>query len=119
MKLWIGGDGLTSLSKSTRGSVVTPQAFASGAVTVGAVNGSDGVGNKIESFSSLGPVTLRFPQPTQIQSPVLVAPDGINVDAAGTYFAGSLFPDGNFYGTSARPPMPGELRHSSGARSLL
>ncbi|MEA3178926.1 MAG: hypothetical protein QOI59_2449 [Gammaproteobacteria bacterium] len=104
VKLWIGGDGLTSLSKSSTGSVVTPQAFASGAVTVGAVNGSDGVGNSIESFSSLGPATLTFPQQTHIQAPVLVAPDGVNVDAAGTYFAGSLFPDGNFYGTSAAAP---------------
>ena len=104
LKLWIGGDGLTSLSKPTTGSVVTPQAYASGAVTVGAVNGSDGVGNRIEPFSSIGPVTLIFPQQTQVQAPVLVAPDGINVDATGTYFAGSLFPDGNFYGTSASAP---------------
>jgi hypothetical protein len=104
LKLWVGGDGLTSLSKPTTGSVVTPQAFASGAVTVGAVNGSDGVGNKIESFSSLGPITIAFPAATKIQAPVLVAPDGINVDAAGTYFAGNLFPDGNFYGTSASAP---------------
>lgn len=104
LKLWIGGDGLTTLSKSTTGSVVTPQAFASGVVTVGAVNGSDAVGDKIEPFSSLGPATLTFPQQSHIQAPVLVAPDGVNVDAAGTYFAGSLFPDGNFYGTSAAVP---------------
>lgn len=104
LKLWIGGDGLTSLSNPTRGSVVAPQAFASGAVTVGAVNGSDGIGNGIEPFSSLGPVTLSFPQLTRIQAPILVAPDGINVDAVGTDFAGYLFPDGNFYGTSASAP---------------
>ena len=104
LKLWVGGDGLTSLSKPTTGSVVTPQAFTGGAVTVGAVNGSDGVGNKIEAFSSLGPIAIEFPNPTRIQAPVLVAPDGINVDAAGTYFAGNLFPDGNFYGTSASAP---------------
>jgi hypothetical protein len=104
LKLWIGGDGFTTLSKSTSGSVVTPQAFASGVVTVGAVNGSDAVGNKIEPFSSLGPATLTFPQQSHIQAPVLVAPDGVNVDAAGTYFADSLFPDGNFYGTSASAP---------------
>jgi len=104
LKLWIGGDGLTTLSKPTVGSVVTPQAYANGAVTVGAVNGSDGVGNKIEAFSSVGPATLLFPQQTQVQVPLLVAPDGINVDATGTYFAGSLFPDGNFYGTSASAP---------------
>jgi Subtilase family len=104
LKLWIGGDGLTTLSRPTTGGVVTPQAFATGAVTVGAVNGSDGVGNEIEAFSSVGPATLLFPQQTQIQVPLLVAPDGINVDATGTYFAGSLFPDGNFYGTSASAP---------------
>jgi hypothetical protein len=104
LKLWIGGDGLTTLSKPTVGSVVTPQAYANGAVTVGAVNGSDGVGNGIEAFSSVGPATLLFPQQTQVQVPLLVAPDGINVDATGTYFAGSLFPDGNFYGTSASAP---------------
>ena len=104
LKLWIGGDGLTSVSNSTRGSVITPQAFASGAVTIGAVNGSDGVGSGIEPFSSLGPVTLVFPQLTQVQAPILVAPDGINVDAAGTDFAALLFPDGNFYGTSASVP---------------
>jgi hypothetical protein len=109
-KLWIGGDGLTSLSKSTTGSVVTPQAFVTGAVTVGAVNGSDAVGNKIESFSSLGPVTLIFPPDQKpVQAPILVAPDGISVDATGTYFANSLFPDGNFYGTSAAVPNAGAV----------
>jgi hypothetical protein len=104
LKLWVGGDGLTSLSKSTSGSIVTPQALAAGVVTVGAVNGSDGVGNSIEPFSSIGPITVLFPAAAQIQAPVLVAPDGIKVDAAGTYFQGSLFPDGNFYGTSAAVP---------------
>jgi len=108
-KLWIGGDGLTSLSKSTTGSVVTPQAFVTGAVTVGAVNGSDAMGNKIEPFSSLGPATLMFPSQKQIQAPIVVAPDGISVDAAGTYFANSLFPDGNFYGTSAAAPNAGAV----------
>jgi len=104
LKLWIGGDGLTSLSKPTAGSVVTPQAFAKDVISVGAVNGSDGGGNQIEPFSSVGPATLMFPQQTLVQAPVFVAPDGVSVDAAGTYFAGSLFPDGNFYGTSAAAP---------------
>jgi Subtilase family len=104
LKLWVGGDGLTTLSDPTVGSIVTPQAFAAGTVSVGAVNGSDGIGNHIESFSSIGPVTLLFPQETRIQAPILVAPDGINVDASGTDFAGNLFPDGNFYGTSAAAP---------------
>lgn len=104
LKLWVGGDGLTTLSNPTSGAIVSPQAFASGSISVGAVNGSDGVGNLIESFSSVGPVSVSFPTAGHIQAPVLVAPDGINVDAAGTYFAGSLFPDGNFYGTSAAAP---------------
>ncbi len=109
LKLWIGGDGLTSISKPTGGAIVTPQAFASGSVSVGAVNGSDGVGNAIESFSSIGPITVTFPASARIQAPVLVAPDGINVDAAGTYFASNLFPDGNFYGTSASAPNAGAV----------
>ncbi len=40
---------------------------------------------------------------------MLVAPDGISVDAASTFFAGSLFPDGNFYGTSASVPNAGAV----------
>jgi hypothetical protein len=104
LKLWVGGDGLTTLSLPTPGSFVTPQAFAPGVITVGAVNGSDGLGNSIEAFSSRGPITVAFPSPAKIQAPVLVAPDGIYVDAAGTYFSSSLFPDGNFYGTSAAAP---------------
>jgi hypothetical protein len=104
LKLWIGGDGLTSISDPTAGSVVTPQAFAHGVISVGAVNGSDAIGNNIETFSSLGPISIFFPTAAKIQAPVLVAPDGINVDAAGTYFVNYLFPDGNFYGTSASAP---------------
>jgi hypothetical protein len=104
LKLWVGGDGLTTLSVSTAGSFLTPQAFAPGAITVGAVNGSDGVGNNIEAFSSRGPITVVFPAQATIQAPIFVAPDGIYVDTAGTYFASSLFPDGNFYGTSAAAP---------------
>ncbi len=109
LKLWFGGDGLTSISTPTAGSVVSPQAFASGAITIGAVNGSDGVGNSIETFSSLGPITVAFPSLNQIHAPVLVAPDGIKVDATGTYFASLLFPDGNFYGTSAAVPNAGAV----------
>ncbi len=104
LKLWVGGDGLTALSLPTPGSVVTPQAFAPGVITVGAVKGSDGIGNSIEAFSSRGPITVVYPGAAKIQAPVLVAPDGIYVDAAGTYFASLLFPDGNFYGTSAAAP---------------
>jgi hypothetical protein len=104
LKLWVGGDGLTALSLPTPGSVVTPQAFAPGVITVGAVKGSDGIGNSIEAFSSRGPITVVYPSAAKLQAPVFVAPDGIYVDAAGTYFASLLFPDGNFYGTSAAAP---------------
>jgi hypothetical protein len=107
LKLWVGGDGLSFLSASTSGGVTAPQALAPGAITIGAVNGSDGVGNTIEHFSSLGPIKLPLSTSTPAQAPVLVAPDGINVDAAGTYFASDLFPDGNFYGTSASVPNAG------------
>jgi hypothetical protein len=104
LKLWVGGDGLTALSISTAGSFVSPQTFATGVISIGAVNGSDGVGNNIESFSSRGPITLVFPSAAKIPAPILTAPDGIYVDTAGTYFASEIFPDGNFYGTSAAAP---------------
>src|SRR5581483_4025303 len=61
LKLWIGGDGLTTISAPTGGSVVQPQAFAAGVVLIGAINGSDGTGNSIESYSSRGPLTVVFP----------------------------------------------------------
>jgi Subtilase family len=104
LKLWAGGDGLTMLSVSTSGGLVSPQAMAPGVLMVGAVNGSDGVGDAIEPFSSSGPLTVVYPASAQLQAPNLVAPDGIMVDAAGTYFESELFPDGNFYGTSAAVP---------------
>jgi hypothetical protein len=104
LKLWVGGDGLTTLSIPTFGSFVSPQTFAAGAISIGAVNGSDGVGNTIEPYSSRGPISVVYPTAAKLPAPMFVAPDGIYVDAAGTYFAGSLFPDGNFYGTSAAAP---------------
>jgi hypothetical protein len=104
LKLWVGGDGLTALSIPTPGSFVSPQTFAAGAISIGAVNGSDAVGNNIEAFSSRGPISVVFPSAAKLQAPLLVAPDGIYVDAASTYFSGELFPDGNFYGTSAAAP---------------
>ena len=104
LKLWAGGDGLTMFSVATSGGLLSPQSMAPGVLTVGAVNGSDGVGNTIESYSSTGPLSVVFPEVAQLQAPSLVAPDGIYVDAAGTYFESELFPDGNFYGTSAAVP---------------
>lgn len=113
LKLWAGGDGLTMLSVATSGALVSPQAMVPGLLTVGAVNGSDAVGDMIEPFSSTGPLTLAFPTRTQLQAPTLVAPDGISVDAEGTYFAADLFPDGNFYGTSA------SVANAAGVAALL
>jgi hypothetical protein len=113
LKLWAGGDGLTMLSVATPGALVSPQAMVPGLLTIGAVNGSDAIGNTIEPFSSTGPLTLPFPTPTQLQAPALVAPDGISVDAQGTYFASDLFPDGNFYGTSA------SVANAAGVAALL
>ena len=104
LKLWAGGDGLTMLSLPTDGSLISPQAMVPGTLSIGAVNGSDGVGDTIEAFSSSGPLKVVFPAPATLQAPALVAPDGIMVDATGTFFAGYLFPDGNFYGTSAAVP---------------
>ena len=104
LKLWAGGDGLTTLSVATPGGLVSPQAMVPGLLTIGAVNGSDGVGDTIEPFSSTGPLRVQFPAVAQLPAPTLVAPDGINDDATGTYFQGTLFPDGNFYGTSASVP---------------
>ncbi len=109
LKLWAGGDGLTMLSAATAGGVVSPQGLAPGVLMVGAVNGSDGLGNSIEPFSSTGPVTLPFPAFAQLQAPTLAAPDGILVDASGTYFQSELFPDGNFYGTSASVANAGAI----------
>lgn len=107
LKLWAGGDGVTTLSVATPGAIASTQALAPGVSTIGAVNGSDGIGDTIEYFSSLGPLYAAFPAPVRLQAPTLVAPDGISVDASGTYFQGFLFPDGNFYGTSASVPNVG------------
>jgi hypothetical protein len=113
LKLWAGGDGLTTLLPATTGGFISPQLFASGVNAIGAVNGSDGIGDTIESYSSQGPLNLIFPTPQQLPEPALVAPDGINVDAVGTAFESYLFPDGNFYGTSA------SVANAGGVAALL
>ncbi len=103
LKLWFGGDGLTALSPSSPGSIISPQAFAPGVVMTGAVNAADGIGDTIESYSGQGPVTLVFPSATTIPAPTLVGPDAVYVDAVGTDF--QVWPtDGLFHGTSAASP---------------
>ena len=105
LKLWAGGDGLTALSVSTPGGLISPQAMVPGVLT-------SRRGERLrwhrqyhrDLFQHSGRCTVAFPAMAQLQAPILVAPDGISVDAAGTYFTQYLFPDGNFYGTSAAVP---------------
>jgi Subtilase family len=99
LKLWFGGDGLTALSSSTPGSIISPQAFATGAITIGALNASDGIGNAIEPYSGQGPIQLIFPAPSTLPAPTLAGLDAIYVDSTGTDFTPGLF-----YGTSAASP---------------
>lgn len=101
LKLLVDGDGATSLSLPSSGSIFSPQAFVPGVVVTGATNASDGVGNTIEPYSGTGPVNLLFPSPETMQAPLLVGLDGVYVDAAGTDFQTD---DGLFYGTSAAAP---------------
>ena len=103
LKLFVNGDGLTTLSPSTPGSIYSPQAFVTGVTTIGAVKGSDGIGDTIETYSGLGPISLSFPTPTELQAPSVVAPDDIYVDATNTNFQVSP-DDGYFKGTSAAAP---------------
>jgi hypothetical protein len=104
LKLYAIGPGGTHLARSTSGSEISPQAFINGVVTVGAVSGADGIGDTIEPYSGIGPINLIFPMPIALQGPIVVAPDAIYVDAAGTDFVGELWPDGDFHGTSAAAP---------------
>jgi Subtilase family len=102
LKLIVLGDGVSQLSAATSGGVLSPHKYVSGVITVGAVDGADGIGATIEPYSSTGPITLAFPA-TSLQAPQLVAPDNIYVDVTGTDFA-SQASNGMFQGTSAAAP---------------
>jgi len=102
LKLFVYGDGSAVLGAGTAGSIASPQKLLPRVATVGAVYGGDGVGDIIEPYSATGPLELEFPQPQSLQAPALVAPDGVYVDAAGTFFAAA--PGEFFYGTSAATP---------------
>ena len=102
VKFFVGGDGATALNPSTPGSIVSPQAFVPGVALVGAVDGSDGIGDTIEPYSGRGPITLQFPTASSIQAPSFVSEDAVYVDTAGTLF--TPWSDGNFHGTSAAAP---------------
>ena len=99
LKLGALGDGLERFVFTTPGGTFSPQALANGVITVGAVNGSDGIGNALEPFSEQGPIQLPFETPSALQSPVLAAPDMVAVDIVGT-----LFSSNPFGGTSAASP---------------
>jgi hypothetical protein len=104
IKFFAGGDGATTLTPSTSGSIVSPQAFVPGVVLIGAVDGSNGIGDQLEAYSGVGPLTLQFPTASQLHAPTLVSTDAITVDATGTNFSSELWSDGLFHGTSAASP---------------
>jgi len=102
LKLFVYGNGAALLGSAAPGGIGSPQKLLPRVATIGAVYGGDGLGDLIEPYSATGPVELEFPTPQSLQAPGLVAPDAVNVDAAGTYFMagqGQLF-----YGTSAATP---------------
>jgi hypothetical protein len=102
LKLFVYGDGAAFLGSTTPGSIGSPQKFLPRVATVGAVYGGDGIGDGIEHYSATGPIELEYPTPESLQAPVLAAPDGIYVDANGTFF--TTGPADLFYGTSAATP---------------
>jgi hypothetical protein len=85
------GDNADAFSVNTPGAPSSPQDFATGVFTVGAVDGSNGIGSTIEPFSNTGPIQLVLPTPSTLQAPILVAPDQILVDNTGTKFQTSIF----------------------------
>jgi Subtilase family len=91
------GNNADNWSSTTSGSTSSPQDFAPGVITIGAVDGGDGVGVNIEPFSATGPI--QFASGAMMQAPILVAPDDIYVDNVGT-----SFPHAMFSGTSAASP---------------
>jgi hypothetical protein len=97
------GDGADTWSTTTTGSTSSPQDFAAGVFPIGAVDGGDGVGGTIEPYSATGPIVFGSPSgASSLQSPIVVAPDDIYVDAAGTSFVPG--PNSTFSGTSAASP---------------
>ena len=102
LKLFVYGNGAAVLGSAAPGGIGSPQKLLPRVATIGAVYGGDGVGDLIEPYSATGPVDLEFPSPQSLQAPALVAPDAVNVDAAGTYF--TTGPGQLFYGTSAAAP---------------
>jgi hypothetical protein len=101
LKLIGTGDGADTFSLNTTGAPSSPQDFATGVYTIGAVDGSDGVGANIEPYSNRGPIRLPLSTPSTLPAPIVAAPDGIFVDTVGTTFPAT---NGLFFGTSAASP---------------
>jgi hypothetical protein len=102
LKLIGTGDGADTFSLNTPGAPTSPQDFATGVYTIGAVDGSDGVGANIEAYSNTGPIQLPLSTPpSTLQAPMVAAPDAIFVDTVGTTFPAT---NGIFFGTSAASP---------------
>jgi hypothetical protein len=101
LKLIGTGDGADTFSLNTPGAPSSPQDFATGVYTIGAVDGSDGVGANIEPYSNTGPIRLPLSTPATLPAPTVVAPDAIFVDTVGTTFPAT---NGVFFGTSAASP---------------
>jgi hypothetical protein len=101
LKLIGTGDGADTFSLNTPGAPSSPQHFATGVYTIGAVNGSDGVGANIEPYSNRGPIRLPLSTPSTLPAPIVVGPDAIFVDNVGTTFPAT---NGIFSGTSAASP---------------
>ena len=68
-----------------------------GVISVGAIDAGDPGNDNIESFSSRGPVTIRYPASESRPKPDICGVDGVSVTGAGG------FPT-PFYGTSAAAP---------------
>ena len=103
LKLIGSEDGGGTFSPLSTGAPSSPQDFAAGVITVGAVDAANGIGSTIEPYSDTGPTQLVSPTPFSLQAPVLVAPDDIYVDVIGTLYAAQEY-NGNFTGTSAASP---------------
>jgi C1A family cysteine protease len=67
------------------------------AVAVAAINAADPGNDNIESFSSLGPVTITYPAPVSRQKPDISGIDGVAVTGVGNF-------SNPFFGTSAAAP---------------
>lgn len=92
------------------GSIVPGQQSARGAISVGAISVLDDGNDNIESFSSLGPARIFFPNVEQRNKPDLTAVDGNLITGAGGFGSSS----GNrFFGTSAAAP------HAAAVAALL